>query len=211
MWAGYNERAADGTKMGVVGAINSLNPLYAIIRGGAETYLAIAKGDYEAAGEKGVVTAIITAVTVVGVIQGLSSLGGRPPAGSGAASEAAEAGAANAARAELVGALRARVLERAGFSGRGTPIVVDNSIGANPTKVAEALRSKGVNARSVIEIFGKDPGDAAIRNLAETVGGRVLAADRGRDLGGGFGRLAIKTRQGLDVGDFARLIQEALK
>jgi hypothetical protein len=46
MWAGYNERAADGTKMGVVGAINSLNPLYAIIRGGAETYLAIAKGDY---------------------------------------------------------------------------------------------------------------------------------------------------------------------
>jgi hypothetical protein len=100
MWAGYHEQAADGTKMGVVGAINSLNPLYAIAKGALETYGAAEKGDFEAAGEKGVVTAIVTAVTVVGVIQGLGSLGGKPPSGSGAASGAgsAEAGAANAAK-----------------------------------------------------------------------------------------------------------------
>ncbi|MCK6592101.1 MAG: hypothetical protein L6Q76_31495, partial [Polyangiaceae bacterium] len=45
MWAGYNEQASDGTNMGVVGAINSLNPLYAIARGGLETYRAAEKGD----------------------------------------------------------------------------------------------------------------------------------------------------------------------
>jgi RHS repeat-associated protein len=115
MWAGYHEQAADGTKMGVIGAINSLNPLYAIIKGGAETYRAAAKGDFEAAGEKGVVTAIITAVTVVGVIQGLSSLGGKPPSGSGAASGAgaAEAGAASTARGAAPGL---RTAEQASIS-----------------------------------------------------------------------------------------------
>ncbi|NUQ73530.1 MAG: type IV secretion protein Rhs [Polyangiaceae bacterium] len=81
MWAGYNEQAADGTNMGVVGAINSLNPLYAIAKGGLETYGAAQKGDFEAAGEKGVVTAILSAVTVVGVVQGLSALGGKLPSG----------------------------------------------------------------------------------------------------------------------------------
>jgi hypothetical protein len=90
MWAGYHEQAADGTKMGVVGAINSLNPLYAIAKGGLETYLAVERGDFEAAGEKGVVTAIVTAVTVVGVIQGLSSLSGKPPPGVGPKGAVAE-------------------------------------------------------------------------------------------------------------------------
>jgi hypothetical protein len=109
MWAGYHEQAADGTKMGVVGAINSLNPLYAIARGALETYRAAERGDFEAAGEKGVVTAIVTAVTVVGVVQGLSSLGGKPPYGSGAAlrAGAAETGAAGATQGGSAGAMRA--------------------------------------------------------------------------------------------------------
>jgi hypothetical protein len=85
MWAGYHEQAADGTKMGVLGAINSLNPLYAIAKGALETYRAAEKGDFEAAGEKGVVTAIVTAVTAVGVIQGLGSLPGKPSGSGGAA------------------------------------------------------------------------------------------------------------------------------
>jgi hypothetical protein len=63
-----------------------------------ETYLAVERGDFEAAGEKGVVTAIVTAVTVVGVLQGLGSLGGKPASGSGTASGigAAETGIASA-------------------------------------------------------------------------------------------------------------------
>jgi hypothetical protein len=103
MWAGYHEQAADGTKMGVVGAINSLNPLYAIAKGALETYGAAERGDFEAAGEKGVVTAIVTAVTVVGVIQGLGSLGGKPPgAGSAASTAATTAESSLAARASQI-------------------------------------------------------------------------------------------------------------
>ena len=91
--------------------------------------------------------------------------------------------------------LTQRIRGIAGFANKGQPIIVDNSLGANPQKVAEVLRGQGVNARSVNEIFGEDPKDPAIRALAENIGGRVVASDRGRDVGGGFGNLAIRVDQ----------------
>ena len=85
--------------------------------------------------------------------------------------------------------------KQAGFVSIGTPIIIDNSIGTNPTKLAQALRAKGYNARSVIEIFGSDPKDLAIKQLAEQLGGKVVAADRGRDIARGFGSSTISVPQ----------------
>lgn len=66
------------------------------------------------------------------------------------------------------------------------PLIVDNSLGVSPQRVAEALRMRGFNARSVLEIFGPDPGDAMISQLADQLGGRVLSVDKT-----GFGPLRI--------------------
>lgn len=58
--------------------------------------------------------------------------------------------------------------------------------------MAEALRAKGFNVRSVSEIFGKDVGDQNINSLANSIGARVLTRDRGRQIGEGFGNNAIQ-------------------
>jgi hypothetical protein len=95
------------------------------------------------------------------------------------------------------------------------PIIVDNSLGYPGTsdKLAQDLRASGVNARSVNEIFGSDPGDSNIRTLGENVGAKVLTNDRGRDAlqGGGFGKSAINARQNLSSSTYLRLINEAIK
>jgi len=78
MWQGYKES-------GLVGAINVLNPLYAIARGAVETYQAAEKGDYRAAGSHGAVTAVVTVTTFSGIIQGLRTLAGNVSPGAGAA------------------------------------------------------------------------------------------------------------------------------
>ena len=109
---------------------------------------------------------------------------------------------------ELVSTTAQVARKKAGFTDDGIPIIIDNSIGTNPTKLAAALRSRGINARSVGEIFGKDPGDSAIKSLADTLGGRVIASDRGRDLAGGFGKATIKAPQQLkSVDSFLRLLE----
>jgi len=85
--------------------------------------------------------------------------------------------------------------KKAGFADEGIPLILDNSLGVNSTKLAANLRADGINARSVREIFGpKDPGDTVIRSLAEQIGGRVAAVDRARDVlkGGGFGNTVIQ-------------------
>ena len=113
---------------------------------------------------------------------------------------------------EILAAAKTYLKEKAGFTGEGIPIIVDNSLGVNPEKLAGELRQNGINARSVNEIFGKDPGDANIKQLTEQIGGRVLASDRGRDIGGGFGSSTIKNaRQGLSTSTYIRLINEAIK
>jgi hypothetical protein len=130
--------------------------------------------------------------------------------GRGAAAVTAASGAIG--RAELLALLRARALQQAGFSGSGTPLILDTNLAARG--VVEALRARGLNVRSVAEIFGKDPKDAAIRKFAEAVGGRVVSADRGRDLlrGGGVGadRIQIPGRIRPTADSIERLIREQL-
>jgi hypothetical protein len=66
------------------------------------------------------------------------------------------------------------------------PVIVDSNL---PVKVAEELRGRGVDAIHVSELFGADPGDAAIRAAARDLGARVISKDLGRDFarGGGVG------------------------
>ena len=40
--------------------------------------------------------------------------------------------------------------------------------------MAEWLRARGYNVRTVTEIFGRDPGDLVIGDLARQIGGKVL-------------------------------------
>jgi RHS repeat-associated protein len=97
--------------------------------------------------------------------------------------------------ARLSGPLRNALRAKAGFKSTGEPIIVDPSIGANPQRVAAALRARGINARSVREAFGRDDvKDPEILRVAEQLGGRVLASDRGRKVGG-FGPRAIRITQ----------------
>jgi RHS repeat-associated protein len=114
--------------------------------------------------------------------------------------------------AGLINTLKSGLRSKAGFVDDGLPIIVDNSLGVNPEKVAAALRGKGINARSVTEIFGKDPGDAAIKQLADQLGGKVLAVDRGRQLTGGFGQATIRVDGRVrSVDSVVRVLEDALK
>jgi len=70
IWAGYE-------KENVVGALNAVNPLYQLARGGADTYMAAERGNYRAAGAAGVKTVALGTAAVVGVAQGLGALAGR--------------------------------------------------------------------------------------------------------------------------------------
>ncbi|KYF72213.1 hypothetical protein BE15_44935 [Sorangium cellulosum] len=77
MWDGY--QAA-----GVLGAINAVNPLYEIGRNGADTALAIDRGDYRAAGSAGVKAILLGAATVYGAGRGLGALAEESAAAAGA-------------------------------------------------------------------------------------------------------------------------------
>ncbi|WP_438016236.1 RHS repeat-associated core domain-containing protein [Sorangium sp. So ce315] len=66
-WAGYEEG-------GFLGALNAVNPLYQLGRGGADTALAIDRGDYRAAGAAGVKTVLLAAAAVFGTGRGLGAL-----------------------------------------------------------------------------------------------------------------------------------------
>lgn len=94
-------------------------------------------------------------------------------------------------RAAVLHAFRVALRKKAGFKPTGQCYLLDEGVkfGGN---FADVLRSKGLNVRSVEEIFGKDndPGDPTILDLASNLGARVITADRGTK-GGGFGKLAI--------------------
>jgi hypothetical protein len=106
-------------------------------------------------------------------------------AAGGTARDVAAAGGGDVS--QLLGQMRGVARLKAGFGTEGEPLIVDNSIGVNPQTVASTLRGAGYNARSVGEIFGRDPGDASIKGLADVANGRVIASDVGHDIGGGFG------------------------
>ena len=65
---------------------------------------------------------------------------------------------------------------------------------------------------ALTEAFGSDPGDKAIRELADQIGGRVVASDRGRDIGGGFGQSVIHVPNRVRTIESAvRLVEEAIR
>lgn len=101
-----------------------------------------------------------------------------------------ELAAAAAARgpADLAGGMRALLAERAGFTGTGTRIIVDENL---PGSWAEVLRKAGYDARSVSEMGLRGASDSQVGQLADQVGARVLTRDVGHDIGGGFGSKGI--------------------
>jgi hypothetical protein len=124
----------------------------------------------------------------------------------------ADAPRQGSAPAQLVEVLRARTAQLAGFSQEGTPVILDENIAGRG--VADALRGRGFNVRSVMEIFGKGGiKDPVINRFAETIRGRVLTADRGRQIGEGFGSNAIQVdaRVGTNIDALARILAEELK
>ena len=96
------------------------------------------------------------------------------------------------AQNQLASSLRVFAQQQAGFAGDGEPLIIDNSLPISPARVATDLRARGYNARSVGEIFGRDPGDRAIKDLADVIDGRVIASDVGHDIAGGFGERWLK-------------------
>ena len=74
--------------------------------------------------------------------------------------------------------------------------------------MADALRARGYNVRTVAEIFGADPGDPAIAALAEELGGKVLTnnmMDFGRNI-------AIKIDpRATTLDTWIRLIEDGLR
>jgi len=94
IWAGYQEDR-------YIGALNAVNPLYQLARGGADAYMAAERENYRAAGAAGVKTVVLGAAAVVGTAEGAGALTGR-----GAATAAGGASAAKSSiTAEIIGRL----------------------------------------------------------------------------------------------------------
>lgn len=117
-------------------------------------------------------TAITSRVTVGGAERGSFGLGPKP---------AAEA---SSGATQLSTAMRNLVAQKAGFSGSGPRLLVDENIGQS---VAGGLRNAGYDARSVAEMGLRGAPDSQLGTLADQVGARVLTRDIGRNPGGGFG------------------------
>ena len=97
-----------------------------------------------------------------------------------------------AGRSQLAAGLRDLLANTAGFTGQGEKLIIDNSLPINPQSVAQALIANGYDARTVGQIFGPDPGDPAILQLAQQINARVVASDVGHDIGGGFGSQVVQ-------------------
>ena len=92
-------------------------------------------------------------------------------------------------RMQALTAARLAVLHKAGFTGEGPRVIVDSSVGTRggPTRLAQLLRDNGYDAKSVQELFGRDPKtDVPIKTVADVTDAHVLANDKGADLDGGF-------------------------
>jgi len=93
--------------------------------------------------------------------------------------------------------LIARMRSVAGFKNTGKPYLIDENVyNSLPVDEREGfindLRAAGYNARSVKEVFGRDPGDDVLKIFAEQTETEVVSKDKGKDIGGGFGRTANK-------------------
>ncbi|GGJ57777.1 DUF5615 family PIN-like protein [Deinococcus roseus] len=114
------------------------------------------------------------------------------------------------AKRELLYVLQAQLRKKAGFSDKGTPILIDENL--TGSKLYNELVSRGYNVRSVEEVLGVGTPDEDILKFAQSAGVRVLTRDRGRQLDGGFGSLAIQLdRRVKSPNEIARVIDLSLK
>jgi hypothetical protein len=90
--------------------------------------------------------------------------------------------------------------------------ILDPSSGLSKEVIA-GLRARGINVTTVQEALGSGrASDLAIREYARKIGAKVIASDRGRDIGGGFSGVGVNVRQGLtSVDDIIRIIASQLK
>jgi hypothetical protein len=91
--------------------------------------------------------------------------------------------------ADAAAGMREFLTKKAGFTGNGQRIIVDENMSP---KFAEQLRAAGYDARSVSEMGLSGTKDPQLMQFAEQVDARVLTRDRGRQLDGGFGSRAIQ-------------------
>ncbi|WP_437674122.1 RHS repeat domain-containing protein [Sorangium sp. So ce131] len=133
MWSGFEED-------GLFGAVNAVNPLYHIGRGGADTALAIGREDYRAAGAAGTKTLFLAAATVFGAGRGLAAV-----EESAIAAGAARGPAATRALAQQIAAVErapmnfnrtVTVLETA----EGRTLVAGGASDLSAAQIAEARR-----------------------------------------------------------------------
>lgn len=120
---------------------------------------------------------------------------------------------AKAGRSNLLSALTSRVRQLAGFRNEGTPLILDENVMVKG--LADALRAKGYNVRTVEEIFGRrlaqeaGVADAEIAKLARMLEGRVITnnvKDFGRQLS-----IPLRTTKGLTADGVAQFIEYYLK
>jgi hypothetical protein len=114
-----------------------------------------------------------------------------------------------AAEVGLAYQMRAVAMKQAGFAADRMPLVLDEGF----SHLASGLRGLGFNVRSFTEVFGegaRGTKDADILKFAEQIGAKVISADRGRDVGGGFGKNVIRMPgNGVSVETASRLIERA--
>lgn len=90
---------------------------------------------------------------------------------------------------DTASAARQLMLKKAGFSGKGRRIIVDENMSP---RFAEQLRAVGYDARSVSEMGLNGTKDPQLNQLAEQLDAEVLTRDRGRQADGGFGARAVQ-------------------
>lgn len=115
---------------------------------------------------------------------------------------------------DLASTLQKVLLQRAGFSGKGIPILIDENLQGirGSSELIQSLKSKGYDIRTVGEVLGNGTTNEDILKFAQSAGVRVLTRDRGRQLDGGFGNLAIQVDSRVKSTDgMARIIENALK
>ncbi|MFB8085071.1 DUF5615 family PIN-like protein [Streptomyces sp. NPDC055992] len=93
-----------------------------------------------------------------------------------------------ASSGDAVAGMRALLAKRAGFTGEGQRIIVDENMSP---KFAGQLRDAGYDARSVSEMGLLGTKDPELLQFAQQVNARVLTRDRGRQMDGGFGSRAV--------------------
>lgn len=95
------------------------------------------------------------------------------------------------AQARVTSIFRARLRREAGFEESGRPLILDENLQSRG--MAEGLRERGHNVRSIQEIYGqRGILDEDIYDLARTLDARVITRDRGRQADGGFQDLGIQ-------------------